>query len=115
MLDSMLERKLRERESKQLLRKLTTAEGLIDFTSNDYLGLAASTELFQLIDDTIKRQGFRKNGAGGSRLLSGNSDLAEHLEAKLAGIFQAQSTLLFNSGYTANLAVLSSIPTRDAT
>ena len=115
MLDSMLESKLRERESKQLLRKLTTVEGLIDFTSNDYLGLATSTELFHLIHDTIKRQGFRKNGAGGSRLLSGNSELAENLESKLAAIFQAQSALLFNSGYTANLAVLSSIPTREST
>jgi 8-amino-7-oxononanoate synthase len=115
MLDSMLQKKLRERESKQLLRKLTTSEGLIDFTSNDYLGLAGSTELFQHIDDTIKTQGFRRNGAGGSRLLSGNSELAENLETKLAGIFQAESTLLFNSGYTANLAVLSSIGARDAT
>jgi 8-amino-7-oxononanoate synthase len=115
MLDSMLERKLVERESKRLLRKLTWVDGLIDFTSNDYLGLAGSTELFQLIEDTIKRQGFRKNGASGSRLLSGNSEQAENLESKLAGIFQSESALLFNSGYTANLAVLSSIPTREST
>ena len=115
MLDSILERKLRERESKQLLRKLTTVNGLIDFTSNDYLGLAASSELFQLIEDSIRRQGVRKNGSGGSRLLSGNSEFAENLESKLANIFQAESALLFNSGYTANLAVLSSIPTREST
>jgi len=115
MLDSLLEKKLRERESKQLLRQLTTVNGLIDFTSNDYLGLAASTELFQLIDHSVKSQGVRKNGSGGSRLLSGNSELAENVESRLADIFQAESALLFNSGYTANLAVLSSIPRRDDT
>ena len=65
MLDSILERKLRERESKHLLRKLTTVKGLIDFTSNDYLGLAASSELFQLIEESIRKQGAGKNGSGG--------------------------------------------------
>ena len=114
MLDSILERKLRERASKQLLRKLTTVKGLIDFTSNDYLGLAASSELFQVFEDNIRKQG-DKNGSGGSRLLSGNSEFAENLESKLAIIFQAESALLFNSGYTANLAVLSCIPTREST
>ncbi|HEY5916635.1 MAG TPA: 8-amino-7-oxononanoate synthase [Chryseolinea sp.] len=115
MLDSILERKLRERESKHLLRKLTTVKGLIDFTSNDYLGLAASSELFQLIEESNRKQGVGKNGSGGSRLLSGNSELAENLESKLATIFRADSALVFNSGYTANLAVLSSIPTREST
>jgi 8-amino-7-oxononanoate synthase len=115
MLDSILERKLLERESKHLLRKLTNVNGLIDFTSNDYLGLAASSELFQLIEESVSKQGARRNGSGGSRLLSGNSELAENIESKLAVIFQAESALVFNSGYTANLAVLSSIPTREST
>lgn len=115
MLDSILERKLRERESKHLLRKLTTVNGLIDFTSNDYLGLAASSELFELIADNVRKQGAGKNGSGGSRLLSGNSEAVENLESKLATIFRAESALLFNSGYTANLAVLSCIPTREST
>ena len=54
-------------------------------------------------------------GPVGSRLLSGNSELVENLESKLAAIFRADSALVFNSGYTANLAVLSSIPTREST
>jgi 8-amino-7-oxononanoate synthase len=55
------------------------------------------------------------SGSTGSRLLSGNSELAMKLEAKLAATFRSQATLLFNSGYAANLAVLSSIPQKDDT
>ena len=55
MLDPWLEDKLNERRTKQLLRKLTTRHNLIDFTSNDYLGLAGSTELFKTIEHEAKQ------------------------------------------------------------
>jgi 8-amino-7-oxononanoate synthase len=48
-------------------------------------------------------------------LLSGNSELAETVENKLAKIFKAPKTLLFNSGYMANLAILSCLPQRGDT
>ena len=57
----------------------------------------------------------KKNGSTGSRLLSGDSALAAEVENKLAGIFKSKASLLFNSGYSANLAVLSSIPQKDDT
>src|SRR5690606_13100545 len=55
------------------------------------------------------------NGATGARLLSGNSLHAEELESFLADLFNAPAALLFNSGYTANLALLASIPQRGDT
>jgi 8-amino-7-oxononanoate synthase len=115
VLNTWFEKKLQERESNDLLRKLSTTNGLVDFTSNDYLGLASSKELFQNISDKVERLGLNQNGAAGSRLLSGNSKYAEQMEAKLAGIFKSEAALIFNSGYAANLSVLSSIPQRGDT
>ncbi|MDH4092599.1 MAG: 8-amino-7-oxononanoate synthase [Cyclobacteriaceae bacterium] len=110
-----LEKKLHERASSGLLRTLVTKKGLIDFTSNDYLGLASSATLFRQISDKIYQLGLHENGSGGSRLLSGNSAYTEEVEEKLAVIFKAESALIFNSGYAANLAVLSSLPQRSDT
>jgi 8-amino-7-oxononanoate synthase len=115
MLNPWLEGKLNERRSKQLFRRLTTNPKLVDFTSNDYLGLAGSEELFNAIHQKVQQPELKLNGSGGSRLLSGNSQYVERLEAKLASIFHSEATLIFNSGYTANLGVLSSIANRDST
>jgi len=52
-------------------------------------------------------------GSTGSRLLSGNSELAEELEAFLAKFHGAPAALLFNSGYDANVGFFSSVPQRD--
>lgn len=109
-----LNQKLESRRQEDSLRKLTQSSGLIDFTSNDYLGLARSKELFEEIHSMASLRDSR-NGATGSRLLSGNSEFTEAVEKKLADIFKSDNTLIFNSGYTANLAVLSSIPQRHDT
>jgi 8-amino-7-oxononanoate synthase len=110
-LQNLLQKKIDENS----LRQLKTVNGLIDFSSNDYLGLARSLELFESIHRSMERIKAPFNGATGSRLLSGNNELAEKVESKLAKIFHSQRTLLFNSGYTANLAVLSSLPQRGDT
>jgi len=112
-MNSALHKLLEDKKKNNSFRQLKNIEGLADFCSNDYLGLARSKELFELIQQRAEKISF--NGATGSRLLSGNSELAETLEAKLAQIFHSQKTLLFNSGYTANLAVLSSLPQRGDT
>jgi 8-amino-7-oxononanoate synthase len=110
-----LQELLDKKRDDDALRQLKTVDGLIDFNSNDYLGLANSKELFEIIHQTFSKIKPPYNGATGSRLLSGNNELAESLELKLAKIFRAPKTLLFNSGYTANLAVLSSLPQRGDT
>lgn len=113
LFNKILQKALTERENNGLLRALTISdESLIDFSSNDYLGLARSKELSLIIENRIKLLPNRLNGATGSRLLSGNSLLMEELEVKLANFFKSESTLVFNSGYNANLAILSSIPKR---
>jgi 8-amino-7-oxononanoate synthase len=109
-----LQQKLAAREQEDSLRKLTHTSSLIDFSSNDYLGLARSKELFKQIHQKTSLIDVR-NGATGSRLLSGNSGFIEAVETKLARIFKSEEALIFNSGYTANLAVLSSIPQRHDT
>ena len=56
--------------------------------------------------------GAHVNGSTGSRLLTGNFDLHEEVEGELARFFEAESALLFNSGYDANIGLLSSVPQR---
>ncbi len=99
---------LDKRQEQNSLRKLTLATKRIDFTSNDYLGFARSAELFGMIESQISRSN-KRVGAGGSRLLSGNSKEAEELEKHLAKYYRSESALLFNSGYDANIGLLSSI------
>jgi len=111
---NFFERKITEQLQKQttkgLLRRLRVADlRLADFYSNDYLGLARNTELRYKIEQDISGQKLSQ-GATGSRLLSGNNSLIESLEVKLAAIFKSSSALVFNSGYMANLGVLSSVP-----
>jgi 8-amino-7-oxononanoate synthase len=114
LFENFLTEKLKGHFDRGLQRKLTTHGGKIDFTSNDYLGLARSTPLFNLIHQRVLESGPR-NGSTGSRLLSGNSAYTESVESKLAEIFECESTLLFNSGYAANMAVLSSLPQKHDT
>lgn len=93
---------------------------LIDFSSNDYLGFARCPEQHRRVECAYNKfmvsnasQLGPLLGATGSRLLSGDSHLARSLEAKLAQIHKRPEALLFNSGYDANLSVLSSLPYRD--
>jgi len=114
MLEALLKKRLDNRAEMGLLRTLRYNDpSLIDFTSNDYLGLARSTSLAERIHE---RSGpSSPNGATGSRLLSGNSPQHEAVEKKLAHLFKSESALLFGSGYNANLAVLSALPQRGDT
>jgi 8-amino-7-oxononanoate synthase len=116
-LDSYLKLKLNQREEENALRVLHTRPNtFIDFSSNDYLGFAQSIELKQNIDQSILELDLPiKNGTRGSRLLNGNYSFIEKIENELASFFKAQSALIFNSGYSANLGVLSSIPQKGDT
>ncbi|HWT99800.1 MAG TPA: 8-amino-7-oxononanoate synthase [Terriglobales bacterium] len=102
----MLLHRLAEKDQR---RTLSVACG-IDFSSNDYLGLAGS--------DRLRRGAIRalENGvpigAGGSRLLRGNHPEHEALELEAGAFFKADRMLYFGSGYLANLAVLATLPQR---
>lgn len=107
--------KLNQRKESGNLRSLNVQQGLTDFFSNDYLGLAKSEEMEEAITAEYKNIKGNINGATGSRLLSGNNEYVIHTEKKLAEVFKAEKTLIFNSGYAANLSVLSSIPQKGDT
>jgi 8-amino-7-oxononanoate synthase len=92
------------------IRALAPQQG-VDFTSNDYLGLANAARLKAAISAAID-QGIPA-GAGGSRLLRGNHWVHEALEAEAAAFFGAEKVLYFGSGFAANVALFSSLPQRD--
>jgi 8-amino-7-oxononanoate synthase len=109
--EQQLEEKLEALRANNNFRELRVPNPTsIDFTSNDYLGLARSKTLAQDIERELKSIDAWFPGSTGSRLLSGNSEYTQNVEKKLAEIFNGEAALIFNSGYNANLAVLSSIP-----
>lgn len=115
-----LNQRLNLRAEQNALRKLLPADAdLIDFSSNDYLGLSRSQQLHNNIAaeyEIVMQSGeFRWNGSGGSRLLNGDSAVAHLTEKFLADFFRSESALIFNSGYTANIALMSALPSRNAT
>ena len=110
-----LKNKLDERKSSGTYRTLKPENNLIDFCSNDYLGFARSAILRQSIETEIKKYPLGLNGSTGSRLLSGNITYAEDLEKQIAAFHQQEAGLLFNSGYDANLGLLSSLAQRGDT
>ena len=108
--------KLKDRKTENSFRTLIVREGLMDFFSNDYLGFARDKELHTAILAKEAQYNLEvSNGSTGSRLLSGNSKLAEEVETYLASFFEVEKTLLFNSGYVANVGVLSSLPQKGDT
>lgn len=92
---------LEKRKKNQSFRVLKDYSSYIDFLSNDYLGLAKNT--VQNFKETIMH-------GGSSRLISGSTSLHFDLERFLAQHFNSEAALLFNSGYDANIGILSTIP-----
>lgn len=104
MLENKLHVKLAKRREENALRELSCPQSLIDFSSNDYLGFGQK-----------KWSNDSASGSTGSRLLSGNSYLHQSVEQQIAKFHDAESALLFNSGYTANLGLLSCVPQKEDT
>jgi 8-amino-7-oxononanoate synthase len=103
------ERALKALERRRRLRALGPRTG-VDFSSNDYLGLAASPELAEAVTAAVARGA--SVGSGGSRLLRGNDPEHEALEAEASTFFGAETCLYFPSGFLANYALFSTLPTR---
>ncbi|MFS4473097.1 aminotransferase class I/II-fold pyridoxal phosphate-dependent enzyme [Chryseobacterium sp. T20] len=109
---SRFQESLDKRKEEGTLRRLRIQSDGIDFYSNDYLGLAKSKELQQLLLQKITDHPQLLSGSTGSRLISGNSDTAVSVEKDIAQKHQFESVLLFPSGYNANLALFSTLPSR---
>ena len=112
-LPKKLQQKLEERKASNALRKLDNQNGLIDFSSNDYLGFAKSKTIFQNSHDYLVGHNIIQNGSTGSRLLSGNNQLYNIIESMLASFHNSETALVYNSGYDANVGFFSSIPQRN--
>ncbi len=79
---------------------------LINFCSNDYLGLANDPALIAAAQEGAQRYGV---GAGASHLVCGHSAAHEALERRLAGFVGAERALLFSTGYMANLGIVTAL------
>jgi 8-amino-7-oxononanoate synthase len=116
--DQLFFNEYRESKKKGLDRKLKTLtkisqikirynnKVLLNFSSNDYLGLSENRYLKNQTIKMIKQYGI---GSGSSRLVSGNYDLHEETESILAKKKNSEDSLIFSTGYLVNYSVLSSI------
>jgi 8-amino-7-oxononanoate synthase len=110
--DDFLNKKLDERIGASALRSLKLPHEKIDFCSNDYLGIVTN----DLLKGKFGRdEALYKHGSTGSRLLAGNYALIEEVESELATFHKSEAALIFNSGYDANVGLLSSIPQKGDT
>lgn len=104
MNEDFLEEKLAQRREENAFRSLVINTGKIDFCSNDYLGVVKNKLIEKAMEEALA------HGSTGSRLLSGNYNLAEETEKFIAEFHEAECGLIFNSGYDANIGLLASVP-----
>ncbi|WP_281644039.1 8-amino-7-oxononanoate synthase [Bacteroides zoogleoformans] len=81
---------------------------MLNLSSNDYLGLATDRGLREEFLRTLTAETFLPTSSS-SRLLTGNFNVYEELEAELAKLFGSEATLVFNSGYHANTGILPAV------
>jgi 8-amino-7-oxononanoate synthase len=112
--EKFIQNRLAERQQAGSYRTLKPENNLVDFCSNDYLGFARSVVFKNKIAEEIDKYP-DLNGSTGSRLISGNLAYTEQLEQEIAQQFNAGAGLLLNSGYDANVGLLSSLPQRGDT
>lgn len=105
--NGMIRDRLAQKEALGLKRSLVSINHQIDFSSNDYLGLAQTNHLTPQAEFAA--------GATGSRSITGNPAIAEATEALIAQFHQREAALIFNTGYMANVGLLSCIAQRGDT
>ncbi|HEY7221292.1 MAG TPA: 8-amino-7-oxononanoate synthase [Candidatus Binatia bacterium] len=101
-----LHRSLRRVESDQGPTLMLDGRKVINFSSNNYLGIANHPALSAAAKEAIDRYGC---GSGASRLISGNMTLHEELEAKVARFKGTEAALVFNSGFQANTGIVATL------
>jgi glycine C-acetyltransferase/8-amino-7-oxononanoate synthase len=113
-----IKKELAEIKSENLYRALITIENtkgaritingkeLINFCSNNYLGLADHPKVVEKAIETLKKYGV---GAGASRLVSGNFDIHEELEGAIAEYEGTEASIVFPTGYMANLGTIQAL------
>jgi 8-amino-7-oxononanoate synthase len=102
--EAELKQRIEDRKKEGLYRFLPNYHEYIDFCSNDYLGLARN-----IYPENVNNL---PAGGTGSRLISGNSPLAEETERFIAQFHRTEAALLYNTGYMANIGLLACIATK---
>ena len=85
---------------------LLEGQEVINFASNDYLGLAGDQRLIAAVTAAVHEYG---TGSTGSRLLSGHRELHRNLEVAIASLKQTEDVVVFSSGYLANLGAIAAL------
>lgn len=107
---------LDDRVKKGIYRYLNSYLGLVDFCSNDYLGISKSKEFSSLKNRFLKKFDIEnQEGATGSRLISGNSSIALETEKFISTFHRVEAALIYSTGYAANVGLLSAIAKRGDT
>ena len=102
--------RIRSLESPQGPRLTIDGRTLLNFCSNNYLGLANDDRLKSAAKKAIDRWGV---GPGAVRTIAGTMDLHLELERRLAAFKEVEATISFQSGFTANLATIPALVGRD--
>lgn len=101
-----LRRELRVVDGPQSNRIQLDGRSILNFSSNNYLGLANDSDICAAASMSLLEHGF---GAGAARLIVGNLTAHIRLEERLAEFHDAAAALLFSSGYQANVGVISAL------
>ena len=108
--DKGLYRTLRTISSSQGREIVIDGKKVLNFCSNDYLGLASDPRLIGAAERAMRSFGF---GAGASRLVCGNQREHDLLERDIADFKKTEAALLFSSGYMANAGIISALCSRE--
>ena len=101
-----LRRRLPTRDSPQTPQLVLDGQPLVNFGSNDYLGLAADPRLAAAVAEAVGHEGW---GSGASPLVTGRAALHARLEQRLAEMEGAEAALLFPSGFAANVGAIAAL------
>ncbi len=107
--ESGLYRELKVIENTQDTHLEIDGRTYLSFCSNNYLGLANHSSVVKAVKDAVEEYGW---GAGASRLVSGNMTLHETLEKVISEFKTKEATIVFPTGYMANLGAISSLVSR---
>jgi glycine C-acetyltransferase len=89
---------------------VSTGENVINFCANNYLGLSSHPALIQAAKDTLDTHGY---GMSSVRFICGTQDIHKELEAKVAGFYGFEDTILYAAAFDANGGVFEPLFTAD--
>ena len=90
--------------------EISSGEKVINFCSNNYLGLSDNTEVIQAAKDTMDTHGF---GMSSVRFICGTQDIHKQLEQKIADFYQTEDTILYAAAFDANGGVFEPLLTKE--